>query len=162
MKIKQLLTQVSKLSANDVLVLKDALKRRENQVESSIVLESKTHDIVSCPHCNSTSIVGFGSKDGRKRFKCKSCSKTFNSLTNSPLARLRKLDKHIANANCMLGGVSIRKTAELINVSPSTAFRWRHKFLSKIETMNPTELAGIVEADETYFKESFKGKKGGE
>ncbi|EXI68032.1 MAG: Transposase [Candidatus Accumulibacter adjunctus] len=42
-----------------------------------------------------------------------------------------------------------------------TAFRWRHRFLQCIKAQQPQTLAGLVEADETFFRESFKGERGG-
>jgi len=42
-----------------------------------------------------------------------------------------------------------------------TAFRWRHRFLAALAGDKPGTLAGIVESDETFFLESFKGKRSG-
>jgi hypothetical protein len=45
-----------------------------------------------------------------------------------------------------------------MNISLQTAFHWRHKILFALaEYMKNDHLEGIVEADETYFLESFKG-----
>jgi transposase-like protein len=55
--------------------------------------------------------------------------------------------------------MTVRRTAQALNVSVSTAFRWRHRFLEAMSEMNPQELSGIVEADETFFRESFQGKR---
>ncbi len=96
---------------------------------------------------------------GRQRFKCKACSKTFSALTCTPLARLRLSEKHIDNAQCMVQGMSIRNTALQIGVHTATAFRWRHRFLKKPQTIQPALLSGLVEADETFFPESFKGQR---
>ena len=43
----------------------------------------------------------------------------------------------------------------------TTAFRWRHRFLAALNQDKPARLNGIVEADETFILESFKGKRGG-
>ena len=161
MKIHQLLSKVKTLEATEILVLKKALKARENQVESNIVVEQKASEIAECPHCHSANIGGHGTMNGHKRFKCKDCNKTFNAFTNTAFARLRKVNKHIANAKCMMDGLSVRATAKKIGVTKSTAFLWRHKFLLQIETINPSQLSGIVEADETYFRISYKGQKHG-
>jgi transposase-like protein len=61
----------------------------------------------------------------------------------------------------MVEGKSVRKAAELCGVHRNTTFRWRHRFLSLVETEKPERLTGIVEADETFFRESFKGQKRG-
>ena len=46
-----------------------------------------------CPHCAGREIVGWGRSDGLLRFRCKSCGRTFNALTKTPMAHLRKKDK---------------------------------------------------------------------
>ena len=34
-----------------------------------------------CPHCESTSVVKNGKLNGKQRYVCRSCSKSFNDLT---------------------------------------------------------------------------------
>src|ERR1700758_305251 len=51
------------------------------------------------------------------------------------------------------------KAAERCEVAYTTAFRWRHRFLSALNLDKPLCLSGIVEADETFILESFKGKR---
>jgi hypothetical protein len=55
-------------------------------------------------------------------------------------------------------GKSLAKTAALCGVHPTTAFRWRHRFLRAPASDKPRSLRGIVEADETFILESFKGR----
>ena len=43
----------------------------------------------------------------------------------------------------------------------TTAFRWRHRFLASLAGDKPKALAGIVEGDETFILELFKGKRSG-
>ncbi len=62
-------------------------------------------------------------------------------------------------ASCLKDGLSIRKTAVRCCVSVPTAFRWRHRFLMAAAADKPIKLEGIAEADETYFLESFKGRR---
>ena len=50
------------------------------------------------------------------------------------------------------------KAAERCDVHASTAFRWRHRFLGSPALDKPKTLTGIVEADETFILESFKGR----
>ena len=58
----------------------------------------------------------------------------------------------------MIEGKSLAKTAALCGVHPTTAFRWRHRFLRAPASDKPRGLRGIVEADETFILESFKGR----
>jgi transposase-like protein len=82
-----------------------------------------------CPHCAGREIVGWGRSHGLLRFRCKSCGRTFNALTKTPMAHLRKKERWLDHARAMIEGKSLAKTAALCGVHPTTAFRWRHRFL---------------------------------
>ena len=111
-----------------------------------------------CPHCASREIVGWGRSDGLLRYRCKACRRTFNALTKTPMAHLRKKERWLDHARAMIEGRSLAKTAALCGVHPTTAFRWRHRFLRAPADDKPRALSGIVEADETFILESFKGR----
>lgn len=64
----------------------------------------------------------------------------------------------------MIIGFSIRKNAENVGVCVKTSFYMRHKVLDCIRAfMGVGDVDGIVEMDETFVAESFKGnhKKSG-
>jgi len=76
-----------------------------------------------------------------------------------PLQRLppqfQRLDRHIAGPSAQEGslggadggdggGESLAKAAERCGVAPSTAFRWRHRFLQAPTVDKPAKLKGIV------------------
>ena len=56
---------------------------------------------------------------------------TLNALTKTPLVHPRKNKKErwLDHARAMIDGKSLAKTAELCGVHPTTAYRWRHRFL---------------------------------
>jgi len=114
----------------------------------------------TCRHCHSESYYRWGYESGIQRYKCRSCGKTYNALTSTPLAKLRKKEKWYTNAEQMLNGTSIAKTSAACQVATSTAFRWRHRFLQLLSQGKPVVLSGIVETDEAYFRESHKGERG--
>ena len=82
-----------------------------------------------CPHCAGREVIGWGRSHGLLRFRCKSCGRTFNALTKTPMAHLRKKEKWRDHAQAMIEGKSLSKTAKLCGVHPTTAFRWRHRLL---------------------------------
>lgn len=165
--IDDLLKLIQGLSVENISLLRKAVVQKEEQVQGSLVYQEKTESVTECPHCGFKKFIKNGQKDGRQRFKCMNpvaepggklrCGKTFNALTGTALARLRMADKHLLNAECMSQGLSIPKTAKKLGVSWDCAFRWRHRFLTVARSINPEMLSGIVEADETFFIESFKG-----
>ena len=91
--------------------------------------------------------------------RCTSCRKTFNPLTGTPLAGLHHQDRWSDQARALIAGETVAKAAERCKVAYTTAFRWRHRFLSALNLDKPLRLSGIVEADETFILESFKGKR---
>ena len=112
-----------------------------------------------CPHCAGREIVGWGRSHGLSRFRCKSCGRTFNALTKTAMAHLHKRERWFDHARAMIEGKSLAKTAALCGIHPTTAFRWRHRFLRAPASDKPRGLRGIVEADETFVLESFKGRR---
>lgn len=118
-------------------------------------------DIIGCPHCAHPEVVRWGRASAVPRYRCKACARTFNALTKTPLAKLRMKEKWAAQAEAMIDGVSIAKAARRCGVHYTTAFRWRHRFLASLAGDKPKELTGIVESDETFILESFKGKRSG-
>ena len=76
-----------------------------------------------CPHCAGREIVGWGRSDGLLRFRCKRCGRTFNALTRTPMAHLRKKEKWLDHAQATIEGKSLAKTVRLCGVHPTTAFR---------------------------------------
>lgn len=59
----------------------------------------------------------------------------------------------------MVDGLSLRKAAKRVGIDLTTAFDWRHRLLKMPAKAKPAKLQGVVEADETYFLESKKGKR---
>jgi hypothetical protein len=75
------------------------------------------------------------------------------------LARLRKREQWLHYAQALIDGVSVRAAARRCRIDKNTAFRWRHRFLQQAARHRATHECGIVEADETFFLESFKGQR---
>ena len=112
-----------------------------------------------CPHCGGDQIRPWGTAGGKPRYRCASCRKTFNPLTGTPLAGLYYKDRWNDQAQALIAGESLAKAAVRCDVAKTTAFRWRHRFLAALNRDKPQRLSGMVEADETFILESFKGKR---
>src|SRR4051812_50121313 len=54
--------------------------------------------------------------------------------------------------------MSLTKAAAHCGVHLTTSFRWRHRFL-RAPAAAREALAGVVEADETFFRRSCKGSR---
>jgi transposase-like protein len=137
-------------------------KRRghERFAENSVAaIGHRKVETSGCPHCASRAIVGWGQSDGLPRYRCKDCGKTFNALTKTPMAGLHKKEQWLEHAEAMIQGTSVAKAAERCNVDYTTAFRWRHRFLTSPALDKPKSMTGIVEGDEMFILESFKGTR---
>ena len=129
------------------------------------LVASKEDGGIKCPEgCNTDSkgIVKFGIRRAIQYYRCKPCGKTFSGVTNT-LWSYTKKDFHVWKRyiNCMRDGYSLRKAAAACKIHRNTAFMWRHKILDALaQYQNSREpMTGIIEADDTYFRLSFKGSK---
>ena len=159
--LKKVMAAVATLSAGEIEKVKKVLSAREGLVVKSDVERERMASVRACPHCGGLRFTKDGRANGRQRFRCREsgCEKTFNAMTGTPLARLYMPEKHMENARLMADGLSVRKTAARLGVSIPTAFKWRHRFLQSPLDQQPDTLSGVVEADETFFLESFKGQR---
>jgi transposase-like protein len=114
---------------------------------------------VGCPHCDSRDVARWGQASALPRYRCKGCRRTFNALTKTPLAHLRMKAKWATQASAIIDGVTTAQAAKRCDVHYTTAFRWRHRFLAALAGDKPKSLRGIVEGDETFILESFKGQR---
>lgn len=116
---------------------------------------------MACPHCGTDAeqLRAWGQSHGLPRYRCQNCGKTCNPLTGTSLAHLRKREQWSRYAQALIDGVSVRAAAKQCQIDKNTAFLWRHRFLQQIARHQATHESGIVEADETFFLESFKGQR---
>ena len=159
---KELLAELDKLTPHQKKQIEEQLQHHTDIEAVITLIEKRLEAESSCPKCGSSEkIIRWGSSAGLQRYRCDGCKATFNALTGTPLARLRHKEKWLSYAQQMANSRSIRKSADACSVHRNTSFRWRHRFLELSNRQKATILTGIAEADETFFLESFKGKKRG-
>ena len=134
------------------------LEGQENADEIIALIERSQNDKPACPYCEATELFRWGKASELQRYRCRQCNRTFNALTGTPLARLRYKDKWFEYEQTMIQGLSIRKSADSCGITSNTSFKWRHRYLQIPATRQSSKINSIVEADETYFLESFKGQ----
>lgn len=99
-----------------------------------------------CPHCLSQRTVHWGAAHGVPRYRCKSCSHTFNALTKTPLARLRHKKQWLTYIGAMVDKKSVRKSAAACGVSASTSLRWHRRFLECSANQRVKILRSVISA----------------
>jgi len=163
MNTQQFQSLLHSLSALNYHQLKQLRHSTDIQLSRNVVgqiISDKEEAISSCPHCQSEKLNRWGvTKQGIQRFHCKCCGKTFNALAGTPLYRMRKPEKWLEYTQLMWRGVPLRAAAREVNINLKTSFRWRHVFLNNPTNAGCQPLIGIIEADETFVPESFKGRE---
>ena len=54
-----------------------------------------------CPHCHCSHKQRCGCANGLQRYRCCACRRTYNALTSTPLARLRKREHWLRFLQCV-------------------------------------------------------------
>ncbi len=112
-----------------------------------------------CPHCANRRVHRWGTFSRRQRYRCASCRRTFSDFTGTPLANLKRIDRWPAFGHCVLASLTVRQTAELLDVDKMTAFRWRHRLLHALDASDTCTLRTPVLIHETSFPYSEKGRR---
>lgn len=156
-RLDELVAELTPAQAQKVIA---ALRQRGEGDEVQRLLDLRLEDDPKCPHCGSQRAEGWGrERNGLKRSRCLDCRRTFNPLTGTSLARLRKKERWLGFAAALNGSHSVRKAAKACAVNKNTAFKWRHRFLKAQNQSKDQSLVGIAEADEIFLLESFKGQR---
>ena len=153
-----LLHLVERLSLGQRTALGRALAAASGESEAVRLLEEAFLAAPRCPHCAATALQRWGYASGLRRYRCTACRKTFNALTGTSLARLRKKERWLRYGEALAAGMTLVRAAAHCGVHMTTSFRWRHRFLKAPEAARAA-LAGVVEADETFFRRSYKGSR---
>ena len=122
----------------------------------------KDLDTVVCPHCGSVKSIKHGTRNGRQRYLCKDCGKTFGD-TNGTVAFRSKLSvgKWIEFIKLTLQGESCRTIAKELGINKQTALHNRHRVCSVLHQLvnNQDDFKSLAESDEYYYPLSFKDVK---
>lgn len=158
LKLDKLMQAIARLNWHERKALQDELAALQGQDAGVRAIEAKAP--ASCPDCQGSHIVKNGMARGLQRYLCRGCGRTFSALSRSPLSGLHKRQLWLAHTQALGAGLSIPQVAKQLGIAWSTAFRWRHRFLQLPSQLQARQLAGIAEADESYFLESRKGERG--
>ena len=86
-----------------------------------------------------------------RRFYCKHCK---NKQAHN-ICKHKETVKNVVKYIDLIGKkLSLREISKEMEINLKTAFLWRHKILNALTSIKQEKLSGIVEADETYFRES--------
>jgi transposase-like protein len=142
-------------------VLKTA-QDRLHQATARVEIEAKAGESPACPTCSGPA-VRWGTITGLQRWRCRAaaCRKTFNAAHGTGMRRIKFRDKFQAFAEDMTSShpLACREAAKKYGVDKMTAWRWRMKICGAMAGIGSESFAGVVEADETFCRESRKGSR---
>lgn len=168
-RFRDLLVRVEReLTPDQHIALRERLDRIESTRATEFSLGTRARAIGRCGHCGAEGATKHGrDRLARQRFRCRppasgGCGRTFNILTGTPFAGMRKPERWHGLARALANGfVSVDRLAELdLGVCRLTIWRWRNRFLKAQADHQADRLGGVIEADETYFRTSHKGSRG--
>ncbi|MFX0546769.1 IS1595 family transposase [Roseovarius sp. S1116L3] len=136
--------------------------RRKTEVISEI--EARTNRERKCPFCGDERRQKWGrTRTKVQRYRCNGCEKTYSGRTGSAIGRIHRPDLFMEAMRDMLGSSapqSVRKLAKQLDLNKYKVWRWRMLVFSIIgSSISSTNFSGIIEADETYQRESRKGSR---
>lgn len=158
---KELKEFVKSLCADEADILMDLLPTVMKSKRSNQKIIKRERKEVFCPKCGSVSIKLNGTKEGRQRYICKDCHKSFSDNNNSIVYKSKHTyDEWIQFINFELHDYTLKDEASSIKMNITTAFTWRHKLYKALaEVKKSIVLSGIIQIDGTFVPINLKGTK---
>ena len=174
---KEIQTSLNTLPLKDFLSIIDEYSKTNgvdlDSVKSKLITDDLQNRLINkgintnCPYCNSKNIVKNGNKNNIQHFKCKNCNKQFTPFTNTILEKTKlHWDIWVKVVQLVLLNTPVEKIQKIlikdygcIGINYKTVFLWRHKLLFALSKMPMPKLSGIIQVDETFFRESQKGSR---
>jgi len=153
---------LERLSLDQLQHLVTSAQAALNAREADALVEGRVSGAPPCPHCSAERVVRWGAtRGGLQRWRCGACGKTFTKATGTALAHVRKRAAMAFVARDMVSPApsACRPLARRLGVDKMTVWRWRLRMLEAVRGYGHDALAGLVEADETFFRESRKGSR---
>ena len=119
-------------------------------------------DIIKCRNCGSVAVKKHGTKDGKQRYRCKDCNKTFTMRTKTFFSHSHVEDwqwKEIIKGSVEM--LSIRKIASNTGLGGTSVCYCKNKIMGVVTAKfkDQDRFKDIAECDETFVHLSYKGKR---
>lgn len=161
----EMLADIDKLTDEQVSQLMAALECKKTGCCQAIKdnIKDNGDTLIACPHCGSISVKKHGKADGRQRYRCKDCCKTFCETSQTLLHHSRLSP---AQWRGLLLGIvqnlTLDQIADIIGTSVTAVWYNKHKVCIALENVYRDytgQFIDIAECDEWYTPVSFKGKR---
>lgn len=141
-------------------VIDKLLKSKMNNRLTNQEYQKNSIDI-KCPKFREKKYKKNGHKNGTQRYLCKICHKSFSITTNTLLSysKINYLQLKLF-IKCILESKPVVEISYELNMSQTQIYYLEMKLFSALdEVYDDVKLKGVVQADEKYFRISFKGTK---
>ncbi|MBO5021438.1 MAG: IS1595 family transposase [Clostridia bacterium] len=125
--------------------------------------DSESEFCVCCPKSAKHRVVKNGKdRDGRQRYFCKDCGKTFYAVQDSLSSNVNQdMNTWIKFVRGMFRQYSLDELSEDCNISRTTALSWRLRVFQALEILSSkVKLSGNIIADDTRLNYNLKGNHG--
>lgn len=160
---RKLISRFDDLTPGQVEDAAQRITEVRRKTEAITAIEMRGQEKTSCPHCGHTKRVRWGrTRTNIQRYRCEGCARTFTGRTGSLAQHLHRPDLFLEVVKDMLdprAPSSIRQLSRRLKRNKYTIWRWRMIILDALSGASSDTFAGIVEADETYQRESRKGSR---
>lgn len=158
----RLIESLTKLKSRQPQQLVERAGKLSGHQEIQDLVSSKMEHKDACPHCGYPMHFKWRyAHSDEPRYHCKACAKTFTGLTGTQFSRIHHNALLLENATCMKDSLSVQAAARELGGHCNTSFRFRHLMKPILSRHQPDSLPGIAEADEMFFRLSFKEVKSG-
>lgn len=159
-KLIQCLDDLTPAQAQDAARRITEVRRRSEAIAE---IEARGQALGRCPHCRHEDLEKWGrTKTNIQRYRCQGCRRTFSGRTGSMIQNLHRPDLFLEVVKDMLDDrapSSIRQLSRRLGRDKHTIWRWRMIILEALSGASSDSFAGIIEADETFQRESRKGSR---
>ena len=101
----------------------DALSNEMDEKRTVAAVEWSVGESRICPRCGEGAAVRKGMARGLMHNLCKSCGRTFNAVTGTPLQGLHKKERWLSFGESLAEGETVEKSAQHCDIANTTAFR---------------------------------------
>ncbi len=159
---RKLCGSLNELTGPQLKELLSALKSLDARMQALGAIETRRGEPGACPHCGQERMTRWGSaRSGVQRMRCATCQRTSSSTTGTTVAGIHSpaglhkvlLDMFSDHPR------SCRRLGQALGFDKMTIWRWRQKIIRALGGSGASQLGGVVEADEKFFRESRKGSR---
>lgn len=160
---RKLLDRLEDLTPGQAQDAAQRITEVRQKTEAIATIEARGQERPACPHCGHQRRVRWGrTRTNIQRYQCAGCARTFTGRTGSAAQHIHRPDLFLEVLKDMLdprAPSSIRQLARRLKRDKYTIWRWRMIILGAFSGVSSDVFSGIVEADETYQRESRKGSR---